>query len=57
LALNIKNIKKYNLEEDMRKIVEEEGFYLIKTMSYSLKGRMKNFNTQKKEPIYIFKKV
>lgn len=56
-AFNIKNIKKYKLEEDMKKIIEEEGFFLVNTHNYLLTGRMGNFNTQKKEPIFVFKKI
>lgn len=55
-ALNIKNIKKYPLEEDMRKIMEEEGFVLVDTLKYPLFGRMQNFSKIKEEPIFIFTK-
>jgi tRNA1(Val) A37 N6-methylase TrmN6 len=56
LILNIKNVKKYNLQKDMVDIIEKNGLVLQETLDYSLSGRYGNFKKDKTEPIYVFKK-
>jgi len=57
LILNIKNVKKYNLQKDMVEIIEKNGFLLQETLGYSLSGRYGDFKKEKTEPIYVFKKL